>query len=317
MLTTSPQQPSFDTPILLVIFNRPEKVQRLIEVLKKIRPSRLFISADGPRSTHPEDKDLCESAKKISTSVDWDCEIKTNFHKENMGCAPHVSSAITWFFDNVNEGIIVEDDCIPHPDFFQFTKMLLEKYSNDEDIMMISGNNFQRGNIFGDGDYYFSHYASAWGWATWKRAWQHYKDNLTSISQSEMAEKMQRMNFSPAEKKYWLKYFDNIQKGKYPCWDVCWLFSIWNNEGICITPNTNLVQNIGFGSDSTHTIDSEGRYSIPASPLSSIKHPSDAGSVIKVSREADYALFINSYYQTFIQKSVQKIKMVLRKIFNW
>ena len=155
----------FSIPILFLVFNRPETTALVFQEIRKVRPQQLFVAADGPRPDRTGEAEKCAEVKKIVAAVDWPCEVKTLFRDNNLGCRVAVSSAINWFFENVEEGIILEDDCLPHPDFFRFCNELLDYYRNDERIMHIGGNNFQFVNKYGKSSYYFSHYAHIWGWA--------------------------------------------------------------------------------------------------------------------------------------------------------
>lgn len=301
----------FDTPILLIIFNRPDKVRRLIDSLRAIKPTKIYISADGPRDSVPADTELCKQARAMVSQINWPCEVITNFHERNTGSDFGPEKALNWFFDNVDEGIILEDDCSPHPDFFHFAKEMLSRYRSNEQIMLISGNNFQNGIIRGDGNYYFSKYPSTWGWASWKRAWNHYDTNTTAYDDFLEKEKINTICQSNAEKKFFLKFFNQIHTHKIEHWDIKWIFTIWNNDGIAIIPNVNLVQNVGFGKDATHTIKHDDTMVIKASPLEKIVHP----SIITVNKEADAYLFKHIYEFTLTKKFLYLIELIKRK-FN-
>ncbi|MBA4056200.1 MAG: nucleotide-diphospho-sugar transferase, partial [Marivirga sp.] len=161
-----------ETPVLLLIFNRPDTTRRVFEAIRKARPKRLFVAADGPRQHKPEDADRCAKARKIATDVDWECEVKTFFRDTNVGCGRGPSGGISWFFEHVDEGIILEDDCLPSPLFFRFCAELLERYRDDKRVMEIGGNTFMdEANRDKEYSYYFSSHNNIWGWATWKRAW--------------------------------------------------------------------------------------------------------------------------------------------------
>jgi hypothetical protein len=202
-----------------------------------MRPKRLFICADGPRKDRPDDIKKCEEAREIAKKVDWPCEVKTLFQKENLGCGLGPVTAINWFFDNVQSGIILEDDCLPDPSFFYFCQELLEKYKDNPKIMHISGNNFQKGRKRGSASYYFSGYTHSWGWATWARAWK-YND-------FEMV--------GPELRKH--------------IWDKQWLNSVKKQKGLAILPNINLVSNIGIGGDATHTVEDTGYMNVPTKAM--------------------------------------------------
>ena len=165
-------------PVLLIIFNRPDTTARVFEAIRAARPTELYIAADAPRENRSEDKRLCEEAKKITEKIDWPCEVHRLYQEKNLGCKRGPIASITWFFENVEAGIILEDDCVPHPSFFAFCSELLEKYADDKRIMHVSGNNFQFGKMRGDASYFFSEYTLSWGWATWRRAWQRFAHRI-------------------------------------------------------------------------------------------------------------------------------------------
>ena len=171
----------FTTPILFMIFNRPDTTARVFERIRGIKPSRLFVSADGPRLQKPDEAEQCIQARAVIQKIDWECEVKTKFSDKNQGCKMGVNSAINWFFEHVDEGIILEDDCLPDISFFPFCQTLLELYRNDERIMHIGGSNFQDGKLRDDGSYFFSGINHIWGWATWKRAWKQYDVQIRSL----------------------------------------------------------------------------------------------------------------------------------------
>ncbi len=195
----------------------------MLESIRSARPPRLYVAADGPRPARLDEPALCEQARRAATSVDWPCEVRTKYRVENAGCALSVSSAITWFFEHEESGIILEDDCVPHPFFFRFCSELLMHYGADSRIMHIAGSSFQYGRRRGPASYYFSRYPNIWGWASWRRAWNHYDFSLRPSWKLE------------------------------DTWDTQWQLSIEKRDGLAIVPNANLVKNIGIGPGATHT----------------------------------------------------------------
>jgi hypothetical protein len=244
----------FNTPILFLIFNRPNTTKIVFSKIKELKPKYLFVSADGARPDKPNEKEKCNLARSVIDDIDWDCELKTNFSDVNLGCKNAVSSAITWFFQNVNEGIILEDDCLPDISFFHFCESLLEKYRNDNRIMHIGGVNFQDGAKRGDGSYYFSKISHVWGWATWKRAWDKYDVNITNLPEFVKQNAIANVYPNTKMQKYFLIDFNLVYKHQKDTWDFQWTFTLAVNNGLAIIPNKNLVSNIGFGADATHTV---------------------------------------------------------------
>lgn len=243
-----------NTPILLLIFNRLDQTKKVFSTIRRARPTQLFIAADGPRTSHAADTKECDSVRNyITTHIDWNCKVHTLFRKDNIGCKMAVSSAISWFFSQVECGIILEDDCLPHPSFFSFCEELLAKYKDDTRVMMISGNNFQQENKRGDESYYFSKYCSIWGWASWKRAWDLYDVRMANYPTFKQKNLIKDVFASYVERLFWQRVFSNMHKGIRDTWDHQWAYAIVSQHGLSITPNCNLVSNIGFGQGATRT----------------------------------------------------------------
>jgi hypothetical protein len=249
-----------DTPILLLIFNRPEITQCSFNRLREFKPKFLFIAADGPRPNNEKDKIKCQETRKIFDLIDWDCDIKRLYREKNLGCKVAVSSAITWFFEHVEQGIILEDDCIPEPYFFSYAESLLDIYKHDEKIMHIGGNNFQSKIINKDLGYYFSMYNHCWGWATWRRAWCSYCKDFESLNIKNTNKILNYYNATLKEKMYWNTVFKLASHDIYNSWAVRWTYSVWKNKGYAIVPSINLVNNLGFGIESTHTKNDDNRF---------------------------------------------------------
>jgi len=245
---------ALSTPVLFLIFNRPETTFQVFKAIQKVKPLRLLIAADGPRTDRPEDTDLCANARKIATAVDWECEVKTLFRERNLGCQRAVSSAIDWFFENVDEGIILEDDCLPVPTFFRYCQELLYYYRHDHRIGMISGANFQFGNRHNDDSYYFSKYFHIWGWASWRDRWAgSYDVNMTKWPRIRDEGWLADMVGEPSEASYWQPIFESVYHGEIDTWDYQWLFTNWVEGRLSITSAVNLISNIGFGDNASHT----------------------------------------------------------------
>ncbi len=301
-----------DTPVLFLVFNRPSTTRLVFGQLQKVKPSRLFIAADAARTEIPGEKELCEEVKHIVSGIDWPCEVHKLYRNQHLGCKNAVSGAITWFFDQVDEGIILEDDCLPSVSFFSFCTQMLGQYKNENTIFHINGNNFQRAILRGDGSYYYSKYAHVWGWATWKRAWSHYSLELKNWETFKQSEDYIKQFTSPEEKRYWSGKFEKYQRkpavNNY--WSYQWLYACWYYGGISITPQKNLVTNIGFGMG-TNTIIALHHLIIKAEewPPPYIK-PKDRS----VDKEADDYTFKNIYkYKGPISS---RIKYHLHRIFG-
>lgn len=241
------------TPVVFIIFNRPDTTIRVFAEIAKARPPRLLVIADGPRADHPDDAEKCAAVRAIIDGVDWSCEVMTNYSDVNLGCKRRVSSGLDWVFDTVDEAIILEDDCLPHPTFFRFCEELLEKYRDDKRIAMISGDNLQFGRKRTEYSYYFSRYTHIWGWASWRRAWENYDVDMKLWPEIRDGGWLQDLLRAKISVWYWKNRFENVYKGNIDTWDYQWTFSCWIQNALTIIPNVNLVSNIGFGPESLHT----------------------------------------------------------------
>ena len=245
--------PPYDVPVLYLVFNRPEHTRQSFEAIRARRPTRLFVAADGPREHVPTDHERTEEVRRIATTVDWPCEVKTLFRRENLGAAVAVSQAVTWFFSLIPEGIILEDDCVPNCDFWDFCRALLPHYRGQENVMAICGANFQNGKSRSVGSHYLSRYPHCWGWASWRRAWQLYDHALYENRWVTTRTLLRAFAWNPLMFFYWSMIFTNLRRGRWDAWDYRWYLSVWRNIGLAAIPDRNLVTNIGFGEDATHT----------------------------------------------------------------
>jgi hypothetical protein len=296
------------TPVLFLVFNRLDTTKQVFEAIRQAKPPKLFIAADGPRVDRDDEAEDCDTVRQfIMNNIDWECEVKTLFRDQNLGCRVAVSSAIDWFFENVEAGIILEDDCLPHPDFFNFCQDMLEYYRNDESIMHISGANFQFGKQRGDGSYYFSRYAHIWGWASWRRAWQYYDVNMKSFP--NFKEQNIIGDIFPDKKIQcrWLEILDKIYSKDpiFNTWDFQWAYTVLLHQGRCITPNCNLISNIG--GSATHEINSKHVDLKLCSLGDKVLHP----CIHKFCEEADLII-----YKGFIAKKniIKRILLKIKKI---
>lgn len=234
-------------PILFIIFNRANTALRVLESIKLAKPKKLYIAQDGPRKIIAGEDLVCKNLRnKIIENINWDCEVITKINTTNMGMKKAVPHAISWLFENENEGIILEDDCLPNQSFFTFCEEVLEKHKDNEEIMHISGNFFQNQPI-GDGDYYFSKIPHIWGWATWRRAWEKYDISMNGYQEFIKTKKIKQYFKKDYCATAWKHLFDQVYYNKSQTWDFQWTYCLFKNDGLAITPNKNLVTNIGFG----------------------------------------------------------------------
>ncbi|MDR0932927.1 MAG: hypothetical protein LBM70_07920 [Victivallales bacterium] len=244
-----------NTPILFTIFNRPDTTSRVFDAIRLARPPKLFIAADGPRPDRPGEAELTEKTREIVHSVDWDCEVQTRFLDTNHGCRVAMSSAIDWFFSQVEEGIILEDDCLPSPSFFRYCQEMLAYFRLDERIINISGCNMQLGRHPVKESYYFSRYVHIWGWASYRRAWQHYRVDMPDYPDFRSGNAPEALFPDPKERKRWLEILDLVyaKSPHFNTWDFQWNYVGFKRNALSVTPNHNLVQNLGCTAESLHT----------------------------------------------------------------
>ena len=243
----------FNIPILFLIFNRMNTTRQVFEKVRKVAPSKLYIASDGPRDVREGENEKVNAVRDyVLKSIGWDCEVKTLFREKNLGCGKAVSQAISWFFENEKMGIILEDDCLPSESFFPYCKELLEKYKDDENVYNIAGSNPLICTEI-PYSYYFSRIPHIWGWATWKRAWEKYSFNIIDLNDFISKKKINAIFNRKVDKNYWLDLFKKMEKHEIDTWDYQWTYAVFKNKGICINPAKNLITNIGFGKDATHT----------------------------------------------------------------
>lgn len=242
------------TPVAIIFFNRARSVEAVLKRVRQVRPSRLFLIADGPRAHVPEDAHRClEARTAVEEAIDWDCQIHRRYADHNLGCGPRPATGIDWVFRQVEEAIILEDDCVPEPSFFRFCDEMLERYRDHEDIFQVCGTNYYPLIDRSFYSYHFSRYQVCWGWATWRRAWQHFDYAMRDYDPEDATRMLKAIFEQPTSVRYWRRQFDRLLAGDDTVWDLRWLYAGWRHRALSIIPRDNLVSNIGFGEDSTHT----------------------------------------------------------------
>lgn len=286
-------QNAISVPVLFLVFNRPDFCLRVFERIRQARPVRLYIAADAPRLDIEGEIERCEEVKKIISHINWDCKVYHFFQEKHLGCKLAVSCAIDWFFNQEEEGIILEDDCLPSRSFSLFCEELLEKYRSDERIMHIAGTNLHFGKTFGDGSYYYSRYNLIWGWATWRRAWRLYDIDMKTLPILKRRYDLERILSSYKEFMLRMALYDDVYSKRIDTWDFQWHYATRINNGLAIHPNANLVQNIGFSKNATHTKNENSKVigNFAKDMLFPLEHP----KFILANRAADKDLFINYY----------------------
>lgn len=242
------------TPVALIVFNRPDCTRLVLKAIAAAKPPKLFIAADGPRLNRPDDVEKCAAARAIVEMVDWECEVLTDFSDVNLGCKMRPVTGVDWVFEHVEEAIILEDDCLPDPSFFRFCEEMLERYRDDERVMMISGYNFFGRMHSPHQSYYFSLLGGTWGWATWRRAWRLNDPDLEKWPLVVKSKLIDHLFPDPVHTRYWYDIFAQILDGRLPdAWDYQWQLACWFNSGYRVFPETSLISNLGFSEDATHT----------------------------------------------------------------
>lgn len=246
-----------DTAVLFLVFSRLDTTKQVFEAIRQAKPPRLYVAADGARVGKEGEAEKVHAVRDfIIQNIDWDCQVKTLFRDKNLGCKNAVSSAISWFFDNEEQGIILEDDCLPSQSFFWYCEELLEKYKNKDDIYLVSGD--ARGpESFGmKEDYTFCKYPLIWGWASWARVWKNYDVDIKDWpSQKQLV--LSHIGSNKATKLFWTDVFDKMFRKEIDTWDYQFSYLLLKNKGKCIVPRVNLITNVGFGADATHTFNIE------------------------------------------------------------
>jgi hypothetical protein len=240
--------------VLFLVFNRPDTTHKVFEAIRAAKPPRLYVAADGPRLNREGEQERCEEVRKIATAINWPCELKTLLRDDNLGCKRGVSEGINWFFENEEQGIILEDDCLPAQSFFLLCDELLELYKEDTRIWQISGSMFfPKGIVDIDADYIFSRYGPIWGWASWRRAWRHYDADLTQWKEMSQPAIIKNVYPNKHERVAKLILGTKLHNREIDTWDYQWGFAKNYNNALTILPKFNQIVNIGFGKDATHT----------------------------------------------------------------
>ena len=237
-----------NAPVAFLVFARPEQTARVFAEIAKARPSTLLIVADGPRSDRPEDPANCAAVRKIVERVDWPCRVFRNYAASNMGIKDRARSGLDWVFSLVEEAVILEDDCLPHPEFFPFCGEMLRRYRDDERVMMIAGTNYLGAWKRKKQDYHFSYFGTVWGWASWRRAWSL---NDVDVKLWANPEIHRRIKDNIIDTERYLErcrlYDECFMRKRADTWDKQWEFACLVHSGLTVVPSVNLIRNIGFG----------------------------------------------------------------------
>lgn len=297
-------------PVLVLAFNRPDTTRAVIESLRAVRPQALYIAVDGPRADRAGERERVLEVQRLADSVNWDCDVRTLFRSENLGCKIAVSEAISWFFDQEEAGIVLEDDCVAHATFFPFAAELLDRYRDDSRVCMISGDNFQLGRRRSPDSYYFSRFTHIWGWASWRRAWRLYDHRMSEWPAQRENGWLERLLDDKVAVSYWSRIFDATWADRNSSWAYRWTYSAWVNNALTVLPDRNLVSNIGFGDAATHTFNRRNRFA--ALPVHEMHFPLRHPPQVTGNAQADQFTQRTMFTVALWRRAAGKILRLLR-----
>jgi hypothetical protein len=302
------------TPVAFIIFNRPNETKLVFAEIAKAKPPKLLVIADGARKDKEGEVEIVAATRAIIKRVDWDCEVMTNFSDINMGCKARVSSGIDWVFEQVEEAIILEDDCLPDPTFFRFCQEMLDRYRHDLRIGMISGDNFRFGINRNQDSYYFSKNVHIWGWASWRNRWKDVYDvDLNKWPFIRDGKWLVDILGDAKGVSEWTAIFENTYKRKVDTWDYQWVFANWIEGRINVMPNVNLISNIGFNEKATHTLTLTPLANMVTAPMVfPIIHP----LAVLRDLEADNSTFQSNFYAPYYKKLLNNLRNLPKSLFN-
>jgi len=261
IISDLPIADAFDTPVVLIIFNRPEHTRKVLEQIRQIRPKKLYVIADGPRAEKPLDPELVLECRRLADAIDWNCDVVRDYSEKNLGCRERVVTGLSKVFNQEDRAVILEDDCLPSKSFFYFMKTLLDRYADDTRVGSIGGTLPTGICAPGQESYFFSKYPQIWGWGTWSRVWKNYDASILEWPDLRKTDFLERQLRNKKSIKRWKWNFDRIYNNKIDTWDYQFVFNIWLHNMITVMPSKNLISNIGFGPEATHTFDSSSKFS--------------------------------------------------------
>jgi len=308
------QTEEFETPVALFVFRRPDTTRKVFEAIANVRPTRLLLIADGPRPDKPGELEASEQVREIVSRVDWPCEVSTNFADHNLGCQERMISGLNWVFSLVEDAILLEDDCLPDPSFFPFCRELLDRYRGDDRISYISGTNLVGKYLRTTDSYFFSEIGGIWGWATWRSEWQRYDRHLTDWPTLKRENALSEIFQQPKAVTFWTRIFDAMYEKRGPdTWDYQWLYTCLKNHSLAAVSSVNLIANIGFGQDATHTVTKDTRFMLPAVRIEfPLKHPSSFIPLRSVDRYRVQGMFLPSIFHRALRKIRRSAGRLLR-----
>jgi len=287
-----------NTPVAFLIFNRPDTTDQVFEAIRAAKPPKLLIVADGPRPAVAGEVDRCKAARSVIERVDWPCEVLTCMSDFNLGCKERITTGLDWVFDQVEEVIILEDDCLPHPDFFRFCEEMLDRYRHDQRVMMITGTNYLLDKLAIEESYCFSRYFTIWGWAAWRRSWSKYDPTMSGWNQLRDQHQLRSLYSQDYMCKYASKMVDADYLDKINTWDTQWFYSCLFNNGLCIVPRVNLISNIGIQGAHSAKVSSNHNFPVFGMNVGDLKHP----QLVMPNRLYDHDFFETKFKKNFLTR---------------
>ena len=294
-----------NTAILFITYKRLDTTKQAFEAIKKAKPQNIYISSNFGKNKE-EVKKVIEVRAYLEKNIDWKCKVSKLYRTKYLSAKLSISGAIDWFFENEEQGIILEDDCLPSQSFFWFCEELLERYKEDMRVGQISGDNFQKGVKRGESDYYFSVHSHVWGWASWANRWKNYDVDLNSFDDAKFIEEVFNKKSS---KKYWIDIFKKMKIKSVDTWDYQWTFALWKAKQLTVLPNINLIENIGFGEGAAHTTEKSEFANLKAYEMVLSEHPKTIERCIEADEFTTKIMFSK---KSFIERIVNKIRRLIR-----
>lgn len=286
-------------PVLLTIWRRPEATRRVLDRVREAQPGRLLIAGDGP-GADADRATVMATRRLVEAGVDWDCDVETLYRDRNRGCRAAMSEALDWFFERVPEGIVLEDDCVPHRDFFGYCAELLDRYRDDDRVLHIGGDNSSHAAWGSDDSYRFVRWSKVWGWASWRRAWQQYDRDLHLWRARTRGGRARRVLPDRFDREVWVPRFERLRtEGRPDTWDYQWIATGLLHDGLAIVPRVNLVTNVGFGPEATHTRRAASPLAEqPTGPILPLHHP----DTVALDEVTDRHLLLHSHGGLRVQR---------------
>jgi hypothetical protein len=300
-----------ETPVVFIIFNRPETTRKVFEQIAIAKPKKLFVIADGPRPSRHNEFQACLETRKIIDEVNWDCDVQKIYSETNLGCKNRIVSGLNIVFDCAPEVIVLEDDCVPDQSFFPYCEALLEHYRNDDRVGLISGNNFLFEKSNKNESYYFSQYPHIWGWASWRRVWNIYDPQIRRWQDKRNGDFLSKRFAKNSELLFWRKTFDKVYTNQIDTWDFQMVFSLWANNMCSIVPTINLVKNIGFGRGAAHARGASLYANIDTGAITiPLVHPKE----LKLNNVADAKVGKHMFTVSIPIKIMNKMKAIFKNL---